>query len=260
MSNAIFGNTLRNKPTWLHRFLELRKHMGIMSLWFLVIHILMSMILFNPGYYSKFFLTKDGASKMNSIGENSFLFATLSTGLYLILGICSLPSVGTEMTSKQWQLVYGPLAWIALAFGTIHVLIMGVKGWNDQEGWPGNLPPITLTSTMVPLAVLFLKLLQMVVCRVTWALQTNFSARPNDSVTSVFLPPDDGSVPSKQNPHNGALVAVPPILEEKPQPHESQPGMDEDETYGRYVSQKNVYGSKRSLMRQQMEEDIAFEP
>jgi hypothetical protein len=51
------------------------------------------------------------------------------------------------------QFVYGPLAWTALLFGTIHVLIMGVKGWDDQEKWPGNLPPITLTSTLIPMLV-----------------------------------------------------------------------------------------------------------
>jgi hypothetical protein len=86
-------------------------------------------LLFSPAYYSKFFLTpKENASKLNSIGENSIFFGILGTGLYIIMGLCSLPSVGYQMTSKQWQLIYGPIAWIALAFGTIHVMIMGVKG------------------------------------------------------------------------------------------------------------------------------------
>lgn len=174
----------------------------------------------------------------------------------MILGICSLPSVGAEMTSKQWELVFGPMAWVALAFGTIHVLVMGVKGWNDQEGWPGNLPPITLTSTVVPLAVMLLKLVQMVVSRVTWALQSNFSARPHDSIASV-VPPDDASESSKPNVHSGALVTVPPLMEEKKQfQGSSQPDTEEDEMYGGYGSQKGVYASKRSLMRQ-VEEDIA---
>ena len=90
---------------------------------------------------------------MNAIGEFSFLFAIFGTGFYIILGICSLPSVGLQMTSRSWQVVYGPLAWMALAFGTTHVLIMGVKGWDEQEKWPGNLPPITMTSVLIPLLV-----------------------------------------------------------------------------------------------------------
>jgi len=97
---------------------------------------------------------------MNAIGESSFFFGILGMGLYVIMGLCSLPSVGNEMTNKQWQLVYGWVAWIALAFGTIHVLIMGVNGWDDQETWPGGMPPITLTAILIPMAVMWLKLLQ----------------------------------------------------------------------------------------------------
>lgn len=120
-----------------------------------------SLLLLNPAYYGKFFLhPKENSSKMNAIGESSFFFAILGTGLYIIMGICSLPSVGSHMTNKQWQLVYGPLAWIALLFGTLHVMIMGVKGWDDEGKWPGGMPPITLTSVLVPLLAFWLKLVQ----------------------------------------------------------------------------------------------------
>lgn len=57
------------------------------------------------------------------------------------------------MTSRSWKLVYGELAWAALLFGTVHVLIMGVEGWDDLEKWPGRMPPITLTSTLIPMYV-----------------------------------------------------------------------------------------------------------
>lgn len=189
LSNAIFQDTMRTKPAWLVKFLSIRKHLGVVSLWFLVLHILMSLLLFNPGYYSKFFITKDGTSKLNLIGEFSFVFATVGSCVYFILGLCSLPSVGSQMTNRQWQFVYGPLAWFALACGTIHVLFMGVKGWNDQHGWPGNLPPITLTSTMIPLATMFLKILQMVVCRLLWACKSE----KNNSHSEISLPGTQGS-------------------------------------------------------------------
>jgi hypothetical protein len=65
--------------------------------------------------------------------------------------------VGAAMNKAQWELVMGPLVWIALTFGTTHVLIMGVQGWNDQDKWPGGMPPITLMSTLIPLVALFLK-------------------------------------------------------------------------------------------------------
>lgn len=43
-------------------------------------------------------------------------------------------------------------------------MIMGVKGWDDHTipgKWPGGLPPITLTSTLIPMLAMFLKLVQM---------------------------------------------------------------------------------------------------
>ena len=156
--------TTSTLPAWLQTALTSRKELGLISLWFLVIHILMSVMLFNPQYYGKFFIDPtDGGSKLNAIGESSFLFAVLGAGLYAILGVSSLPQL--SMTHAQWSLVYGPVAWMALVCGTMHVLIMGVKGWFAIEKWPGTMPPITLTSTALPLVVLMAKAIQMLVVR-----------------------------------------------------------------------------------------------
>ena len=153
-----------------------------------------SLLIFNPAYYSKFFASpKDVPSKLNAVGESSFFFAVLGSGLYAIMGICSMPSVGSQMTSKQWQVVYGPIAWIALAFGTIHVMIMGVKGWDDQEKWPGGLPPITMTSVLIPLLVMWLKLVQVLLTRFQGAVQPtkNFKYR-NARRESAITCKDEG--------------------------------------------------------------------
>jgi hypothetical protein len=149
--------------------LELRKPLGLLSLWFLLVHIFMSLLLFGPAYYGKFFLDDPTSSskptKLTALAENSMLFGVLGAALYVILGVCSLPSVGLHMNHCQWQLVYGPVAWTALAFGTVHVLIMGVKGWTLQDTWPAGMPPITMTSVLIPLAVMFLKVCQMILVR-----------------------------------------------------------------------------------------------
>jgi len=159
------GNNLVSKPRILVWSLSLRKHVGVLSLWFLICHIIMSLLLMNEKYYGKFFEDpKANASKMNVIGETSFFFATMGTGLYIIMGLCSLSSIGSQMTNLQWQVVYGPVAWVALLFGTLHVMVMGVKGWATTHKWPGGLPPITMTSVLVPLFVILLKLLQKIYC------------------------------------------------------------------------------------------------
>jgi hypothetical protein len=170
MSNAIYRDSLRTKPRWMTSFLGMRKYIGLLSLWFLFVHIFMSLLLFSPAYYSKFFVDPEAnSSKLNAIGESSFFFAIIGACLFCILGVCSLPSVANQMTNSQWQFLYGPLVWIALLFGTIHVLIMGVAGWTKTETWPGGLPPITLTSTIIPMIAMYLKLVQAILSRVMWS-------------------------------------------------------------------------------------------
>ena len=87
-------------PVWLKSALEMRKHLGLISLFFLANHVILSLLIVHPG--SHHIDEKDGYASM---------FASLGTVCYCILGICSLPSVAENMTSKQWQFVYGPFAW-----------------------------------------------------------------------------------------------------------------------------------------------------
>jgi predicted dinucleotide-binding enzyme len=192
------GNNLISKPRALVWSLGLRKHVGVLSLWFLVLHIIMSLLLMNEKYYGKFFDDPTlPASKMNGIGEHSFFFATMGTGLYIIMGLCSINSIGSQMTNLQWQVVYGPVAWIALMFGTIHVLIMGVKGWPLTHKWPGGLPPITMTSVLVPLFVIFLKLLQKIYCSFNSVNSNHNNGNVRQYRTSVTKSLIDGDARSR---------------------------------------------------------------
>jgi hypothetical protein len=89
------------------------------------------------------------------------------------------------MTSKQWQLVNGPVAWAALAFGTVHVLIMGVPGWSEQIGWPGNVPPITLTATGFPLFVMGLQCVQVTLTVVNGRLFSKQAPAPKSHISNM---------------------------------------------------------------------------
>ena len=108
--DAIHKNKLKTKPKWIRWGFTIRKPLGLLALWFLGIHIVMSLLIFNQKYYGKFFLDpKASASKLNKKGEFSFFFGIIGAALYFLLGICSLPSVGSQMTSKSWQVrsLYG---------------------------------------------------------------------------------------------------------------------------------------------------------
>eukprot|EP00563_Minutocellus_polymorphus_P019629 CAMPEP_0197715748 /NCGR_PEP_ID=MMETSP1434-20131217/859_1 /TAXON_ID=265543 /ORGANISM="Minutocellus polymorphus, Strain CCMP3303" /LENGTH=429 /DNA_ID=CAMNT_0043299963 /DNA_START=33 /DNA_END=1322 /DNA_ORIENTATION=- len=155
------SDTLRDLHPILLFGLRIRKQLGVLSLYYLTVHVLMSLLIFNPSYYGKFFSDPSAkSSKFTTKAEISFFFGIVGFSFYLILGICSLPSVVANLTKHQFSLLYGSLVWMALIFGTIHVMVMGVAGWSKQETWPGNMPPITLLSVVVPLFVLFLKFVQ----------------------------------------------------------------------------------------------------
>lgn len=159
--NTVVYDSLYTKPSWLQSSLANRKQVGLLSLWLLTVHVIMSIILFNPAYYGKLFADPEASSsQMNSVGEVSLFFAILAVSLYFVRGICMLPSAGIQMTSKQLRLINGSMAWVGLAFATIHVMVLGVKSWNDQLDWPGGLPPITLLSVAFPLFVVGLKFIQ----------------------------------------------------------------------------------------------------
>ena len=188
MSNAYYRDTLMDKSKWLRDWLGMRKHLGLLSLWFLVVHLLMSTLMFSIAYYDRFFEDKnDPKSRMSANGESSFMFGAFSAGLYLILGICSLPSVAEQMTKAQWDLVYGPVAWVALAFGTFHVMCQGINVTWQKGPWEsaGNMPPITLVSTAFPIAVICFKFFQMLFVRYFDYRASKVKAETSSRSTSV---------------------------------------------------------------------------
>jgi len=159
-----YKDTLRTKPWWLRVFLNIRKHVGLWSLWLLVLHIIGSCMFFNQAYLKKFFVNPDAySSKMNWMGEVSFAAGVWGTGFYIIMGVCSLPNIAASMTHKQWKFVFGPMAWLALVLGTVHVLVQGVTQWTNKAKWYGGLPQMTLTSTVFPMFVMLLKIVQVFV-------------------------------------------------------------------------------------------------
>ena len=101
----------------------IRKQIGLLSLYFLFLHACMMMILFGNEYFG--YLMQDGS--MNWEGEASMLFAAISTSLFGIVGIVSLPSVGHAMNKAQFGLVFGPVVWGALATGLLHIMFLGVS-------------------------------------------------------------------------------------------------------------------------------------
>jgi DMSO/TMAO reductase YedYZ heme-binding membrane subunit len=125
-------------PGWLNA----RKALGMTGFLMVLIHVLMSFMLFSPAVYAKFFV------------ENGTL--TLLAGLSMLFGVLAFVVLwGYNMsfqtflredkafiqfiTSRRFML-------FALLLGAAHLFFMGYEGWLEPSGWHGGLPPISLVA------------------------------------------------------------------------------------------------------------------
>jgi hypothetical protein len=124
--------------TWLGA----RRALGMSGFLFVLVHALMSFMLFTPAVYAKLF-TPDGT--LTGAGGISMLGGVLG---FVFLWAYNL-SFQTHLREDKAFIAYITsrrfLIW-ALSFGGVHLLFMGLPGWLEPRGWPGGLPPISLVA------------------------------------------------------------------------------------------------------------------
>jgi len=125
-------------------WLTTRKFLGRTGMVLIIIHILVSFLLFRPEVYDKFF-TADGT--INAIGEWSMLMGALGIAAYLIMhNTFSKPEEGNAFQKMVMSPAFGITA---LALSALHVGIMGFEGWLTPREWHGGMPSISLVSVSV---------------------------------------------------------------------------------------------------------------
>lgn len=123
-------------------WLNARKAIGMTGFLLVLIHTLISFMIFKPAIFGKFF-EADGT--LTLLAGISMLGGVLG---FVILWAYNL-SFQTHLsedkafirfiTSRNFLLV-------ALLFGIIHIFFMGYPGWMNPSGWHGGLPPISLVA------------------------------------------------------------------------------------------------------------------
>jgi hypothetical protein len=126
-------------------WLNARKAMGMTGFLLVLIHVLMSFMLFSPSVYGKFF-EADGT-------------LTLLAGLSMLGGVLGFVVLWAYnmtfqthlredkafiqfITSRNFML-------FALILGGVHVVFMGYEGWLNPTGWHGGMPPVSLVAFAV---------------------------------------------------------------------------------------------------------------
>lgn len=125
-----------------NRWLKSRRLIGIAGFILAFTHILMSLALFRPTIYPKYF------------DENGTITAFL--GLSLLGGVISFVFLWMYNISfssnfrKDKDLINfitsRKVLLIAMIFSGFHLLFIGVKGWLNPAGWIAGIPPISLVA------------------------------------------------------------------------------------------------------------------
>ncbi|MCK5906150.1 MAG: hypothetical protein KAG37_01085 [Flavobacteriales bacterium] len=115
--------------------------LGFASFILVFAHVFISVMIFNPQYYSKFFET-DGT-------------LTLFAGLSMLAGVITLMTVWVYNISFKTNLrddkgfikiiTSRNFLLLTMLFGGIHLFFMGFKGWLNPAGWNG-IPPVSLVA------------------------------------------------------------------------------------------------------------------
>jgi hypothetical protein len=126
-------------------WLDARKALGMSGFLFVLIHALMSFMLFTPAVFGKFFAA-DGT--LTGIAGISMLAGVLG---FVVLWGYNL-SFQTQLREDEAFISFITsrrfLIW-ALLLGGVHLFFMGYSGWLNPAGWHGGLPPISLVAFVI---------------------------------------------------------------------------------------------------------------
>ncbi|MBI1999234.1 MAG: ferric reductase-like transmembrane domain-containing protein [Parcubacteria group bacterium] len=148
------GSLARFWPETILSVLTFRKFFGLLGFGLAAFHAAVSLLIFTPSYYPKFFL---GGEKLNLTGELSLFFGVLAFFVFTLVAISSIPAVARAMERERW-LAIQRFGYLGLVLVFFHVFVMGFEGWLRPAGWPGGLLPISLIAAVVIALALLLKI------------------------------------------------------------------------------------------------------
>jgi len=133
---------LRPERFLLH--LPLRKSLGLIGFGGAAVHGVISLILFSPAYYAKFYTASGG---INTIGQFSLLFGILALAVFTIVAISSLPMMFERLGEARWKKLQH-FGYTGYALVLLHVVVMGARGWINPESYSYGFISISLLSAL----------------------------------------------------------------------------------------------------------------
>ena len=123
-------------------WLNARKALGMTGFLLVLIHALMSFMLFSPSVYGKFFET-DGTLTM--LAGLSMLGGVLAFVVLWGYNLSFQTHLREDKAFIQFITSRTFLLW-AMLLGAAHLFFMGYQGWLNPSGWHGGIPPVSLVA------------------------------------------------------------------------------------------------------------------
>lgn len=169
------GTKYRRFPNWFDQWLKSRKMLGLYALFFSVFHAMISGINISPGFMKWWYtgnhiqLPHNASdfqftiiARMNFKGELTILIGIVALLLMSLLGLSSLPSVGSLMNWREWRFVQSHLGYVTLFLVTIHVCFPVFSVWlKDSISFMTN---ANFLACLLPALVLLMKLILIIPC------------------------------------------------------------------------------------------------
>lgn len=123
-------------------WLAARKAFGMTGFLLILIHAIISFMLFSQPYYGKFF-GADGT--LTGVASLSMLAGILGFVFLWAYNLSFQTKLSDDIAFIEFITSRRVLIW-ALSLGGLHLAFMGFSGWLKPADWHGGLPPISLVA------------------------------------------------------------------------------------------------------------------
>lgn len=177
MTQIYYGTRHKRFPRWLDKWLKARKSLGLIALFLVFIHIMMSTLTMGPTYYSDFYVFKSILLSSNNSelflyqpgwmlwqAEVAMLLGIIALMLLLILGLSAIPSVAHTLNWREWRFVQSGCGHVALFFCIAHAIFRGLPNWAKATEKVHVLDSLAFLAIIIPVLTLLFKLFMIMPC------------------------------------------------------------------------------------------------
>ena len=151
-ASYLVGKTIRWYDDDKRLRLVVIKFCGLMGFSLAGIHAVLSLTIWSPAYFAKYF---DDVGRLNLQGGLGMSAGVVALFFLSSPAITTLPMMPKALGGKRWKRAQR-MGYVSLVLVAVHLFVLGFKGWLNPQSWPAWMPSISLlafVAAIVPLIV-----------------------------------------------------------------------------------------------------------